>query len=162
MITYKKRLQMVWHEYERHIGRPGKPRDAIKWALENGKLTEPKLDPTAKLVSDLKDAVRSETSIDQAGREYRMNASVTFIGNDGVQDSLWGNVDSPATPHAFVVEHFAQRRKGIVDDCVKLKADVDHYNSVHSERDAIQLVLNFDDDVAEREAMKAYHRDAAA
>jgi hypothetical protein len=154
MITYKKRLQMLWHEYERQIGRPARLRDAIQWGLQNGKLVEPQLDPIAKLVSDLKDAVRSETNTDDQGREYRVNASVTFASEDGIQDSLWGNVDSPATPHDFVVAHFGQRRKGILDDCAKLKASVDHYMDAHPDRPRYQLVLDFTDDVAEREAMR--------
>jgi hypothetical protein len=162
MITYKKRLQLLWHEYEKHIGRPAKLRDAVQWGLANGKLTEPRMDPIAKLVSDMKDAVRSETSTDDQGREYRVNASVTFVGSDGVQDSLWGNVDSPATPHEFVVEHFAQCRKGILDDCAKLKTSVDHYTDAHPERPRYQLVLDFTDDVAEREAMRETEDEEAA
>lgn len=154
MITYTKRLQQLFHEYERHLGKPGTLRDAIQWGLLNGKIEEPKLDPVAALVTDLKNALRAETRLDNQGNEYRANAAVTFTTDGGVQQSLWGDVDRSSTPHDFMIEHFGQRRKGIVDDCVKLKADVDHYNGAHPTRKKVQLELNFTEDVAEREAMR--------
>jgi hypothetical protein len=154
MIPYTKRLQMLFHEYERQLGKPGTPRDAVMWGLRNGKLAEPKPDPVAILVADLKDALRTETRKDVNGIEYRANAAVTYTSSGGIQESLWGDIDRASTPHDFVTEHIGQRRKGIVDDCSKLKADVDHYNGAHPERPRIQLILDFTDDVAEREIMK--------
>lgn len=163
MITYKKRLQNLFHEYEQHLGRPGTLRDAIQWGLDNGKIVAPKIDPVAALVTDLKDALRSETRTDDQGREYRANAAVTYTNEGGVQQSLWASVDLTTTPYEFVVEHFAQRRKGIVDDNVKLKADVDHYNGTLADQGKwIQLVLDYTDDVAEREAMREAEREDAA
>ncbi|HXD59066.1 MAG TPA: hypothetical protein VN606_14160, partial [Thermoleophilaceae bacterium] len=80
---------------------------------------------------------------------------VTFTDSGGVQTSLWGNVDrEKATPDEFMVEHFAQRRKSIVDDCVKLKSDVDHFNATPGRMTQLPLILEFSDDVAEREAMR--------
>ncbi|HEX7477596.1 MAG TPA: hypothetical protein VF331_07305 [Polyangiales bacterium] len=153
MITYNKRLQLVWREYEAHLGGPGKIDDAVAWGLETGRLTEPRLDPKKKLRRDMKDAVRSEVAADDQGREYRVNASVTFVGDDGIQESLFGNIDSPTTPHEFVVEHFEQRRKDLVFTGYRLKIKVDHYNGAHPDREPHQLILDLTDDVAEREAL---------
>lgn len=152
MIPYSKRLQLVWHEYERHIGGPGKLRDALAWGLETGRLSLPRIDPKKKLLRDMKEAVRSETATDDRGREYRVNANVTFVGKDGIQESLCGNIDSPTTPHDFVVEYFEQSRKGIEDTCYRLKMKVDHYTDAHPDRDPYQLILDFTDCVAERDA----------
>lgn len=46
---------------------------------------------------------------------------------------------------------FNQRREQIIGDCVQLKTDVDVYNEMNTEQPPIQLVLDFTDDVAERE-----------
>lgn len=40
----------------------------------------------------------------------------------------------------------------IVGDCVQLKTDVDVYNGRNPDKEPIQLVLDFTDDVAEIEA----------
>jgi hypothetical protein len=152
MINYNKRLQLVWREYEKHIGGPGKLRDALEWGLTTGRLSLPSIDPRKKLLRDMKEAVRSETAKDDQGREYRVNAAVTFVGDDGIQESLYGNIDATTTPHEFVVEYFEQSRKGVADTCYRLKIKVDHYTDAHPDRQPYQLILDFADDVAEREA----------
>jgi hypothetical protein len=148
-------MQQLWHDYERHLGGPGKLRDAVNWGLDTGRLQLPRIDPKKKLLRDMKEAIRGEEATDERGIKYHVNASVTFVGQGGIQESFWGNIDSPLTPHEFVVEHFAQCRKGIVDNCYQLKRKVDHYTAAHPDRPAYQLVLTFDDDVEERKAMEA-------
>ncbi len=55
-------------------------------------------------------------------------------------------------PHDHMEKAFAQRREQIVGDCVQLKTDVDVYNDMNKGKaPAVQLVLDFQDDVAERE-----------
>jgi len=49
---------------------------------------------------------------------------------------------------------FAQRRRSIVDDCFQIKQDVDHYNAYRAGELSIQMVLSFDEDVAELEALR--------
>ena len=163
MVTYTKRLQTVFHEYQEVIGQPRSLRETILWAVENGKMQLPDVDPVAVAMTDMKHALRAETRTDADGRVYRANASVTITDAGGIQTSLWGDVDQgPATPDAFLVEHFAQRRKGVIDDCVKLKSDVDHYNAEPSRKmKQLPLILDFTDDVAEREAMRDDERNAA-
>jgi hypothetical protein len=56
---------------------------------------------------------------------------------------------------------FQQRRNQIVGDCVQLKRDVDSYNENRLPPQPIQLVLDFTDDVAEREIMDGQDHDAA-
>ncbi|MGO9663691.1 MAG: hypothetical protein ACLP66_10315 [Polyangia bacterium] len=153
-MTDRERLQAVYHEYESQLGKPGTLRDAVDWGLANGKLSEPQIDPKRLLIRNMGGALRSETSIDACGREYRVNAAVTYTKTGGVQESLWGSVDLQTTPREFVSEHFQQRRKGIVDTCVRLKADVDHYNDAHPRMEQLPLILDFADDVAEREAVR--------
>jgi hypothetical protein len=47
---------------------------------------------------------------------------------------------------------FAQRREQVIGDLVQLKIDVDVYNDLNcGKKPEIQLVLDFTDDVAERQ-----------
>jgi hypothetical protein len=153
-VTHTEQLQRLFHDYEKHLGKTATLSSAIEWGLENGRIAEPKPDPKAILIRDMRNALRAETSTDADGREYRVNAAVTFTRGGGIQESFWGTVDLKTTPEEFLSEWIGQRRKGVVDDCVKLKNDVDHINSTYPNRKPIQLVLDFSDDVAEKEAVK--------
>jgi hypothetical protein len=66
-------------------------------------------------------------------------------------------------PHEHMEKAFTQRREQIVGDNVQLKVDVDVYNDMNrGERPEIQLVLDYTDDVAERqELMKMPPKKAA-
>jgi hypothetical protein len=98
-------------------------------------------------------ALREEISTDSRGRRYRVNYAVR-VSKGGVQSTIWGVLGY--ADHAHMANSFAQRREQIVSDCCQLKADVDHYNDIRGEEDApIQLVLDFTDDVAEREILRA-------
>jgi hypothetical protein len=158
-VTYNGRLQELFHEYERQLGKPGTLHDAIDWGLANGKIVKPDVDPKAVLIRDMRNALRAETCVDDDGREYRTNAAVTFTKGGGVQESFWASVDLKTTPHEFLEEHLSQRRKGIVDDCVKYKADLDHCNNTHRDMKQLPLMLDFTDDVAERESAIAAAQD---
>lgn len=156
-------LTAVFHDYERQMKRPGNLREVIDWGRSTGQLEDPEIDVVSILMSKMKKALQAETSVDDQGREYRVNASVTFTNNGGIQESLWGSVDLNTTPRDFVIEHFAQRRKGIVDTCDRLKIDVDHFNGAQAKKGQLPLplILDFTDDVAEREEMRKSQRDAA-
>lgn len=67
MVTYTKRLQTIFHEYQEAKGAPGALRDVVQWAVENGKMELPDVDPVAVAVSDMKHALRAETRTDAAG-----------------------------------------------------------------------------------------------
>lgn len=54
---------------------------------------------------------------------------------------------------------FQQRRQQIIGDCRQLKTDVDSYNENYNSSEALQMIFDFTDDLAEvellREAMSA-------
>lgn len=159
MTTYNEHLQGLYHRYAKeHDGLPATPREVVAWAMEIGLLAPQPYDPVAQLSRDMAKALREEYRTDGEGRRYRVNHSVTITRN-GVQTSFWGELDS--APRSHMVKAFAQRRKQIIGDCAQLKTDVDVYNSKHAGQPAIQLVLDFTDDVAELEAAQAA-RSAAA
>ena len=63
---------------------------------------------------------------------------------------MWAEMG--CAPHVHMEKAFAQRREQIIGDCVHLKVDVDTYNSIKPQQHPnIQLILNFTEDVAERE-----------
>lgn len=150
MTTYNEQLQRVWHEYVReHTGIPAAPIDVVKWGLERGLLGVRPIDPVAMLAKDMSRALREEYGTDDEGRRYRKNHSIT-VTHRGVQLHLWGEMRHVARP--FMAKAFQQRRRGVVDDCVQLKNDMDAYNAMHPGQRPIQLPLDFTDDVAEAQA----------
>lgn len=98
-------------------------------------------------------ALREEMATDDTGRRYRVNHHVR-ISREGVQYNMWAQMGY--APHEHMEISFAQRREQVIGDCVQLKTDVDVYNRLNAGvRPAIQLVLDFTDDVAEREEQLA-------
>jgi hypothetical protein len=66
-----------------------------------------------------------------------------------VQTTFWAIMG--IAPREHMEKAFTQRRNQIIGDCFQLKVDVDVYNELNADQPPLQLVLNFSDDVAERE-----------
>ena len=132
------------------------PRGAAEWAVANGLLEVPEIDPYDVLAGQMASALRVEHKTDARGRRYRVNHAVR-VSKSGVQYTFWAMMDF--AEHDFMERAFTQRREQIVGDCLQLKTDVDVYNELNKGRQPeIQLVLNFSDDVAEREKMQRQPR----
>lgn len=132
--------------------------EVAEWALSKG-LFRPEPRDIRKICRDaLAEGARSQKRFD-GKRWYRAKHSVrTNVG--GVQLSLWADIDLNAS-HGFMEKSVSQRRRAIVDDCFQLKMDADHYNDLHPEREPIQPILDFSEDVAEREAADNWNEGAA-
>jgi hypothetical protein len=155
MPTKTERLQQVWHHYDADKDhQPTCTREAARWAVEEGLLElPPEVDRYELLASQMSSALREEYQTDEKGRRYRVNHAVR-ITTGGVQQTFWGMMGF--APHDHMERAFTQRREQIVGDNFQLKTDVDVYNDLNEgKRPAIQLVLDYTDDVAEREAMLA-------
>lgn len=63
--------------------------------------------------------------------------------------------------HEHMEKTFAQRRDQIIGDCYQLKLDVDVYNDLNGGKNQVQLVLDFTEDVAEREQQQNPGEEAA-
>ncbi|MBI5282320.1 MAG: hypothetical protein HY858_11610 [Candidatus Solibacter usitatus] len=151
-MNKQERLQRVWHHYDGgrdHL--PSSAREACEWAVSEGLLELPSVDPYDVLAGEMAQALRSEYGTDEKGRRYRENHAVR-VTKAGVQYTFWAAMRF--APHEHMERAFAQRRDAIVGDCSQLKTDVDAYNSmVSGKRPSIQLILDFTEDIAEREAM---------
>jgi len=158
-MTKQERLQKAWHYFDdgrEHV--PSSTRQACEWAVAAGLISLPEIDPYDVLAEEMAQALRSEYRTDSQGRRYRVNHAVRAT-KSGVQHTFWG-VMGFAT-HEHMEKAFAQRREQIVGDCFQLKTDVDVYNTLRDKKDApIQLVLGFDEDVAEREEQRRFGKAA--
>jgi hypothetical protein len=154
MATKTEKLQAIWHRFEKERGHaPTGTSEAVRWAVSKGLLDLPRIDPFEVLAGQMASALRDEMATDEEGRRYRVNHAVR-ISKGGVQQTMWAEMGY--APHEHMEMAFAQRREQIIGDCVQLKIDVDAYNRMNrGERPEIQLVLDFTDDVAERELQLA-------
>ena len=159
MATKTERLLTLWRQYHEEFGQlPVATRDVIKWAVESKRIPLPEIDPYDALADDLARALREEYDTDALGRRFRKNHAVR-VTKGGVQHTFWAVMGFAAPEHMQMA--FAQRREQIIGDCAQLKTDVDVYNDMNKDKAPIQLVLDFTDDVAEREAWRGDDREAA-
>lgn len=160
-MTKNERLQQAWHSYEgRHQHLPTSARQAVEWAVAEGLLEFPSIDPYDILAGEMSQALREEYRTDEKGRCYRLNHAVR-VTKSGVQYTFWATMGF--APHAHMERAFTQRREQIIGDCLQLKTDVDVYNDLNrGKQPEIQLVLDFTDDVAEREYRPGKHDADAA
>ncbi len=151
-MTKTESLQQAWHKYEAaHDHLPTNTREVYAWAVSRGILELPDIDPLDIGADQMVQALRTEIKTDAKGRRYRVNHAVRAT-RSGVQYTFWGVLGY--ADHSHMEKAFAQRRDQIIGDCARLKTDVDVYNELNAEkRPEIQLVLDFTDDVAERETM---------
>jgi hypothetical protein len=149
MTTRSEFLQNIFREFEKeHNFTPTGTKAVAEWAVEKGKVALPQIDQYAALAQEISRALREETATDKYGRKHRVNHAVRETKN-GEQQSLWGRMGKASRSH--MEKSFSQRREAIVSDCYHLKIDVDAYNDANPGEEAIQLELDFTDDVAERE-----------
>lgn len=123
--------------------------EVADWALKRG-LFVPRPQDLRKICRDaIAEGARSQKRFD-GKRWYRAKHAVR-ANLGGVQLNLWADIDRNAS-HSFMSKSISQRRRAIADDCYSMKMDADHYNEAHLDEPPIQPVLDFGDDVAEREA----------
>jgi hypothetical protein len=149
MTTRNEQLQSVFRRFEHeHEHSPTSSREACEWGVAKGFLELPSVDPLNILAEEMSRALREEYETDEKGRRYRVNHAVR-VTRAGVQMTFWAVMGF--APRAHMQMAFTQRRNQIIGDCVQLKTDVDVYNDHNSSEAPIQMVLNFADDVAERQ-----------
>ena len=145
-MSETERLQKAFKRYEQEHGHmPSSSRQAVEWAVAEGLLSAPVIDPLDILADRMSRALREQMATDPKGRRYRVNHSVR-VTRHGVQMSLWGVLGYTEPLH--MEQAFAQRREQVKGDLCQLDTDV----IVAKEKDPrIQYTLdpNFTQDVAE-------------
>jgi hypothetical protein len=149
MTTYTEQLQRLANQYMSATGSiEFTTRDVAAWAISEG-LWQPQPALLIKqCAEELARAMREEIITDPQGRRVRVK-HVAWSDRGGEQTLLWA--DMRLTTREHMQGAFQLRRKQIVGDCRQLKIDVDSYNQNYNSGKAIQLVLDFTDDVAELE-----------
>lgn len=152
-MTKVERLQQIWHKFETERNhKPSSAREAIEWAVAEGLIELPDVDPYDVLAGQMSSALREEYQTDAKGRRFRVNHAMR-VTKGGVQYTFWGVMGFAS--HEFMEKAFAWRREQIVGDNLQLKIDVDVYNDmIHGQHPEIQFVMDYTDDVAERQIMK--------
>ncbi len=150
MPTQTDELQALWRRYEHeHNHEPTSAREVVEWAVDQGLLELPIIDPLDVLAGQMSRALREEYATDVEGRRYRKNHAVRVTKN-GVQTTFWGIMGFAHRSH--MERAFNQRREQVIGDCLQLQIDVEAYNAMNPSEKPIQLVLDFTDDVAEKRA----------
>jgi hypothetical protein len=129
---------------------PAKSVDIARWAIDH-KLWE--IHPNAVIrqcADQLASAMREEFFTDPQGRRVRLLHAAPYPKN-GRQYLLWD--DMRTAPHKHMRMAFQQRRQQIVMDCHQLKTDADSYNENYNKEAPIQMIFDFDMDLAELEIM---------
>ncbi|HTZ48908.1 MAG TPA: hypothetical protein VMH20_15050 [Verrucomicrobiae bacterium] len=146
-------MQKAWHKYDaRYDHKPTTMRQAFEWAVADGLLELPEVDPYDLGAEQMANAVRAETRTDPQGRRYRVNHAVR-VTKSGVQYTFWGTLGFAPVTHMH--KSYGQRRNMVVDDLFQLKTDVDVFNGmVEEKRQQYDLGLNFENDIAEREEIE--------
>src|SRR5437588_459342 len=122
MPTKMERLQQIWHNYDAtREHKPTSAREAVEWAVSEGLLELPEVDPYDILAGQMSQALREEYDTDSIGRRYRVNHAVR-VTKGGVQYTFWAAMGF--APHEHMEKAFTQRREQIVGDNVQLKIDV--------------------------------------
>jgi hypothetical protein len=152
MATKTEHLQQLWHKYDsEREHKPSSARQVVEWAVAEGKLELPNIDPYDVLAGQMSQALREEYQMDSQGRRYRVNHAVR-VTKGGVQYTFWAAMGF--APHDHMERAFTQRREQIIGDNLQLKIDVDVYNDLNRDKHPpIQLVLDYTEDIAERQAL---------
>jgi hypothetical protein len=155
-MSYAKKMRQYFREYEAEGNpMPADLNDVYEWARRTGRWTPPVELARRAFVEDMSRALREDYFTDDNGLRVRaMHPAV--VKRNGAQYHLWH--DARKANHEHMAAAFTGRRNGVVGDLKQLKTDVDWYNRTFADRPNIQLVLNFEDDIAEIEAAEAKAR----
>jgi len=116
-----------------------------------------------QLARDISRAMREECYTDPQGRRVRTkhaarrvedNLSEEAENNPATQKMLWHDIRTDEAEH--IIQALQQRRMQIVGDCKQLKTDADSFNDNHPSGKKIQMVMNFEDDLADMDQPTEY------
>lgn len=144
-------VKLVRRFEEDHQRMPFDLHEVYQWAKANELWFPPKDLEEKKFIEEIAQALREEYFTAADGTPVR--AYHAIVKNlDGRQQTLWANMFD--APREHIEEAFQQRRRGSLADCRQLKNDIDYVNHSRFEESPIQMSFNFDEDLAEEEALK--------
>ena len=150
MATYTKQMQKIVEDY-RLAGEPwpASAKAIADWAILNKRWELPAAAVRRRCADDVAAAMREEYMTDRKGRRVRLLHPAPLLTAEG-KEMMWDDIRTAPREHMQV--SFQHRRQGIVGDCRQMKTDVDSYNDAHPDAEPIQIIFNFEMDLAELEA----------
>lgn len=146
MLTKAQEMQSIIKRYRAETGNDSVDmREVAKYAAGMGwPLPKPKT-ALDRLAEQFSGAAREEMRKDEVtGRPYRANLAVTTWQGQ-TQMTLWTDID--VAPRYVAHKSFQQRREQMIGDAVQLTFDVMHWNRVNEIDEAIEMPMDFTDDV---------------
>jgi hypothetical protein len=152
MSTYTKQMQKIVQEY-RMSGEPWptSAKNIADWAIRTKRWELPSAAVRRRCADDIAGAMREAYTTDRKGRRVRLlHPAPLLTAAGGERTIIWDDIRT--APREHMQMSFQHRRQGIVGDCRQMKLDVDSYNDAHSDAEPIQIVFNFENDLAELDA----------
>lgn len=146
MTTQIQNMQRIIRQYKEVSGETDVDMHKVaKFAAGLGwQLPKPK-SPLEILANQFSKAAREEVRRDSGtGRPYRANHALRF-NHGGTQMTLWIDIDE--APRYKILKSLIHRREQMVGDGLQLSLDADHWNSINSTEEPINIPLDFTDDV---------------
>lgn len=152
-MSYKETMQKLSDRFfAENQGQLAPAREMARWAIANNLWAPPPELAEEKCANDFADAMREQYITTVDGRRIRTKHAARKEIN-GKQQTLWGDLfDNP--PRDFMETALQQRRQQIYGDCKQLRNDTDFYNEEHSKDNPIQLILDFEEELAEDAALR--------
>jgi len=107
----------------------------------------PPLTPRDRLAKDLARAAREETRYDPVLKHrYRVNHQYPGERN-GEPTRFWDDIDKAPRENMFL--SLQLRRRQMLGDGFQLSLDLEHWNRINSDKEPIQVVFDFREDIEE-------------
>ena len=147
MATRHQEMQRIIRLYKEQTGeREVDMHKVVDFAVRMGWPLPTPVDPRDALATQFTQAAREEIRRDKkTGRPYRANHAIPTTQHGRQLSYLWIDIDE--APRGPMRKSLINRREQIVGDALQLSLDADHWNSIHSDEEAIQIPLDFTDDV---------------
>jgi hypothetical protein len=150
MTTKNEELQKLVQLYKVETANKIVDMDAVaEWAIKKGVIPPKPKSPIELLSARLAQAQREEHKIDPAtGWAYRVNHALRFKKGDGVQYTLWGVLEDFTRDQMHL--SLTNRRQQMMGEGVQIKIDEHVWNSRNPNKEPLQLIMDFTDDIEER------------
>jgi hypothetical protein len=158
-MSRKERNLTTVERFEReHARAPFDLHEVYRFAKANDLWEEPKDLAEKMFIKEVAKDLREEYIDTDDGSRVRKYHAV--IKGEGAQRTLWANIFT--APKQHLEEGFGQRRQQSLGDTRQLKADMDFVNKKRFKKDPIAMSFNFDEDLAEEEALKEMRKKKGA
>jgi hypothetical protein len=150
MSRKEQNLKLVKQFEQEHKREAFDLHEVYRWAKAKGLWAARKDLEEKKFIEEVARDLREVTIDDGEGGRVRYYYAV--IKGDGAQGALWGNIWGLPRPN--LEKGLQQQRQQSLGDCRNTKAAMDFINKHRFPDNPITMSFNFDEDLAEEDALK--------